>query len=82
MLRPWFDKNDTKLNNEKARNAYSALLTVTPEQPSDIIYEDISNKVCIIYCRTIYIFIYKIYIIVTQITVTITVVINILLRTI
>ncbi|KAL5290149.1 NPR2 family protein [Megaselia abdita] len=45
LLKPWFDANDTLENNEKARNAYTALLTVTPEQPSDFLYANISKKI-------------------------------------
>ncbi|KAM7360932.1 atrial natriuretic peptide receptor 1 isoform 2-T3 [Cochliomyia hominivorax] len=42
---PWFDKNDTKENNLRARKAYTAMLTVTPKQPNDDEYTRISNEI-------------------------------------
>lgn len=42
---PWFDKNDTKENNLRARKAYTAMLTVTPKQPNDDEYTRVSNEV-------------------------------------
>ncbi|XP_073831869.1 atrial natriuretic peptide receptor 2 isoform X2 [Musca autumnalis] len=42
---PWYDKNDTVENNERARKAYTAMLTVTPKQPDDEQYNNVSNKI-------------------------------------
>ncbi|XP_037942994.1 atrial natriuretic peptide receptor 3-like [Teleopsis dalmanni] len=44
---PWFDKNDTAENNERARKAYTAMLTVTPKQPSGSEYTRVSEEVSI-----------------------------------
>ncbi|XP_067635806.1 atrial natriuretic peptide receptor 1 [Eurosta solidaginis] len=43
--KPWYDKNDTYENNERARKAYSAILTLTPKQPNDENYTKVSNKI-------------------------------------
>nr|AEL97641.1 guanylyl cyclase receptor [Bactrocera dorsalis] len=43
--RPWYDKNDTQENNERARKAYTAILTLTPKQPDDEAYTTVSNKI-------------------------------------
>ncbi|XP_050335599.1 atrial natriuretic peptide receptor 1 isoform X2 [Bactrocera neohumeralis] len=43
--RPWYDKNDTTENNERARKAYTAILTLTPKQPDDEAYTTVSNKI-------------------------------------
>ncbi|KNC29816.1 hypothetical protein FF38_01511 [Lucilia cuprina] len=42
---PWYDKNDTKENNLRARKAYTAMLTVTPKQPNDDEYTRVSNEI-------------------------------------
>ncbi|XP_039232151.1 atrial natriuretic peptide receptor 1 isoform X1 [Drosophila yakuba] len=42
---PWYDKNDTDLNNERAQKAYTAMLTVTPKQPNDNEYTRVSNEI-------------------------------------
>lgn len=42
---PWYEKNDTDLNNERAQKAYTAMLTVTPKQPNDNEYTRVSNEV-------------------------------------
>lgn len=42
---PWYDKNDTEFNNERAKKAYTAMLTVTPKQPNDDAYTKVSNEV-------------------------------------
>ncbi|XP_075146651.1 atrial natriuretic peptide receptor 1 isoform X2 [Haematobia irritans] len=42
---PWYDKNDTAENNERARKAYTAMLTVTPKQPDDEEYTKVSNEI-------------------------------------
>lgn len=42
---PWYDKNDTDFNNERAKKAYTAMLTVTPKQPNDDAYTKVSNEV-------------------------------------
>ncbi|XP_037954574.1 atrial natriuretic peptide receptor 1 isoform X3 [Teleopsis dalmanni] len=42
---PWFDKNDTAENNERARKAYTAMLTVTPKQPSGSEYTRVSEEI-------------------------------------
>lgn len=42
---PWYVEEDTIERNERARNAYSALLTVTARQPEDEIYRNFSNEV-------------------------------------
>lgn len=44
-IQPWFVEDDTFERNERARNAYSALLTVTARQPEDEIYRNFSNEV-------------------------------------
>ncbi|XP_004518355.2 atrial natriuretic peptide receptor 1 isoform X2 [Ceratitis capitata] len=43
--KPWYDKNDTIENNERARKAYTAILTLTPKQPNDEDYTKVSNKI-------------------------------------
>ncbi|XP_068157470.1 atrial natriuretic peptide receptor 1 isoform X1 [Drosophila tropicalis] len=43
--RPWYDKNDTNVNNERARKSYTAMLTVTPKQPNDNEYTRVSNEI-------------------------------------
>ncbi|XP_058979391.1 atrial natriuretic peptide receptor 1 isoform X1 [Musca domestica] len=43
--KPWYDKNDTVENNERARKAYTAMLTVTPKQPDDEEYTKVSDKI-------------------------------------
>lgn len=42
---PWYDKNDTDENNQRAKKAYTAMLTVTPKQPNDDAYTKVSNEV-------------------------------------
>ncbi|KAL9889822.1 atrial natriuretic peptide receptor 1 isoform 2-T10 [Glossina fuscipes fuscipes] len=42
---PWYDKEDTRENNERARKAYTAMLTVTPKQPNDDEYIRVSNEI-------------------------------------
>ncbi|KAH8417160.1 hypothetical protein KR222_005193, partial [Zaprionus bogoriensis] len=42
---PWYDKNDTDYNNERAKKAYTAMLTVTPKQPNDDAYTKVSNEI-------------------------------------
>ncbi|KAH8346975.1 hypothetical protein KR059_003637 [Drosophila kikkawai] len=42
---PWYEKNDTDLNNERAQKAYTAMLTVTPKQPNDNEYTRVSNEI-------------------------------------
>ncbi|XP_017873934.1 PREDICTED: atrial natriuretic peptide receptor 1 isoform X2 [Drosophila arizonae] len=42
---PWYDKNDTDFNNERAKKAYTAMLTVTPKQPNDDAYTKVSNEI-------------------------------------
>ncbi|XP_064535728.1 atrial natriuretic peptide receptor 1 isoform X1 [Drosophila montana] len=42
---PWYDKNDTEFNNERAKKAYTAMLTVTPKQPNDDAYTKVSNEI-------------------------------------
>lgn len=42
---PWYDKNDTMENNERARKAYTAMLTVTPKQPDDEEYTKVTDEV-------------------------------------
>ncbi|XP_061389201.1 atrial natriuretic peptide receptor 1, partial [Musca vetustissima] len=42
---PWYDKNDTAENNERARKAYTAMLTVTPKQPDDEEYTKVSDEI-------------------------------------
>ncbi|KAH8381881.1 hypothetical protein KR009_000760 [Drosophila setifemur] len=42
---PWYDKNDTDVNNERAQKAYTAMLTVTPKQPNDNEYTRVSNEI-------------------------------------
>ncbi|KAI8046866.1 atrial natriuretic peptide receptor 1 isoform X2 [Drosophila gunungcola] len=42
---PWYDNNDTDLNNERAQKAYTAMLTVTPKQPNDNEYTRVSNEI-------------------------------------
>lgn len=44
-IQPWYVEEDTLERNERARNAYSALLTVTARQPEDEIYRNFSNEV-------------------------------------
>ncbi|XP_053969377.1 atrial natriuretic peptide receptor 1 [Anastrepha ludens] len=46
--KPWYDKNDTEENNERARKAYTAILTLTPKQPNDEDYIKVSNKIKVI----------------------------------
>ncbi|XP_054081136.1 atrial natriuretic peptide receptor 1 isoform X1 [Zeugodacus cucurbitae] len=43
--KPWYDKNDTKENNERAKKAYTAILNLTPKQPDDEAYTRVSNKI-------------------------------------
>ncbi|XP_036328635.1 atrial natriuretic peptide receptor 1 [Rhagoletis pomonella] len=43
--KPWYDKNDTEENNERAHKAYTAILTLTPKQPNDEDYTKVSNKI-------------------------------------
>lgn len=44
-IRPWYIEDDTVERNEKAKNAYSALLTVTARQPDDEEYRKFSKEV-------------------------------------
>uniref|UniRef100_A0A336LM52 Guanylate cyclase n=1 Tax=Culicoides sonorensis TaxID=179676 RepID=A0A336LM52_CULSO len=43
--KPWYNESDTDERNERAKNAYSALLTVTARQPEDEVYRNFSNEV-------------------------------------
>ncbi|XP_055914128.1 atrial natriuretic peptide receptor 1 isoform X2 [Eupeodes corollae] len=45
LSQPWYDENDTDENNARARNAYTALLTVTPKQPDNEDYIRVSNEI-------------------------------------
>lgn len=42
---PWYNKNDTDENNERAKRAYTALLTVIAKQPEDKEYLRFSTEV-------------------------------------
>ncbi|XP_017847573.1 atrial natriuretic peptide receptor 1 isoform X2 [Drosophila busckii] len=42
---PWYEKDDTDMNNERAKKAYTAMLTVTPKQPNDDAYTKVSNEI-------------------------------------
>lgn len=42
---PWFVKNDTDERNQKAKNAYTALLQVVARQPEDEEYRRFSEEV-------------------------------------
>ncbi|EEB15295.1 Guanylate cyclase 32E precursor, putative [Pediculus humanus corporis] len=42
---PWFNKNDTHERNERAKKAYTALLTVTAMTPENTEYEQFSKEV-------------------------------------
>lgn len=44
-IQPWYVDNDTIERNEKARKAYSALLTITTRQPDDEEYRQFSKEV-------------------------------------
>ena len=43
--RPWQVPSDPPETNEKARRAYSALLTVTAREPDDTRYQNFSDEV-------------------------------------
>ena len=45
IVRPWFREDDTKERNEKARNAYEALMTVTLRKPDSDDYRNFSIEV-------------------------------------
>ncbi|XP_055387784.1 atrial natriuretic peptide receptor 1 [Condylostylus longicornis] len=42
---PWFNANDTQENNERAKKAFSALLTVSPKQPDNDEYTKFSEEI-------------------------------------
>lgn len=43
-VQPWYKKNDTNENNERAKLAYTALLTVVAKQPNNNEYTEFSDR--------------------------------------
>lgn len=44
-IRPWYNETDTDERNNRAREAYEAMLTVTVRQPTDEQYMKFSDQV-------------------------------------
>lgn len=44
-IQPWYAEEDTPERNQRAKNAYTAMLTITARQPDDDIYRNFSNEV-------------------------------------